>query len=108
MLALIAQKYQKVAEEVEGTMRGKILEYEAKIIRNEAIREVTAKVREEVTVKVTKKVTEELKAKFAAIVAAKAEQMAIDMLHDQMEISALKNTLICPCRASKSWHGILV
>ena len=38
VLALIAKKYQKVRKEVGGIMRGKILEYEAKTIRNEAIK----------------------------------------------------------------------
>lgn len=36
LCALIAKKYQEVHEEVEWIMRGKILEYEAKAIRNEA------------------------------------------------------------------------
>ena len=38
VLALIAEKYQNVREGVEQIMGGKILEYEAKTIRNEGIR----------------------------------------------------------------------
>ena len=39
VLALIAQKYHRVQEGVENVMRGKILDYEAKTIRNKAIAE---------------------------------------------------------------------
>ena len=39
VLALIARKYQRVQEVVENVMRGKILDYEAKNIRNKAIAE---------------------------------------------------------------------
>ena len=39
VLALIAHKYQKIQEGVENVMRGKIIEYEAKTIRNKAIAE---------------------------------------------------------------------
>ena len=35
VLALIAQKHHRVQEGVENVMRGKIIEYEAKTIRNE-------------------------------------------------------------------------
>ncbi|MBR0289676.1 MAG: hypothetical protein IJQ82_11920 [Selenomonadaceae bacterium] len=39
VLALIAQNYQRVQKGVENVMRGKIIEYEAKTIRNKAIAE---------------------------------------------------------------------
>ena len=46
VLALIAEKYQKVREGVEHIMRGKVIEYEAKTIRNEGLRECEIKGKE--------------------------------------------------------------
>ncbi|MBQ6297524.1 MAG: hypothetical protein IJK81_07510 [Selenomonadaceae bacterium] len=66
VLALIAQKYHRVQEGVENVMRGKILDYEAKTIRNkgreEGIAETMAKVK------------------------AETEERAKDMLRDKMTL----------------------
>jgi len=66
VLALIAQKYQRVQKGVENVMRGKILDYEAKTIRNkgraEGIAETMAKVK------------------------AETEKRAKDMLRDKMTL----------------------
>ena len=66
VLALIAQKYHRVQEGVENIMRGKILDYEAKTIRNkgraEGIAETMAKVK------------------------AETEERAKDMLRDKMTL----------------------
>ena len=66
VLALIAQKYQRVQEGVENIMRGKIIEYEAKTIRNKAIAETMAKVK------------------------AETEERAKDMLRDKMTLSLVE------------------
>ena len=62
VLALIAQKYPKVRKGVEHIMGGKVIEYEAKTIRNEALNEAHQK----------------------AI--AETEERAKDMLRDRMEL----------------------
>ena len=66
VLALIAQNYQRVQKGVENVMRGKILDYEAKTIRNkgraEGIAETMAKVK------------------------AETEERAKDMLRDKMTL----------------------
>ena len=64
--ALIAQKYQKVREGVEPIMGGKIIEYEAKTIRNTALKEGRDEERK-------KALTE-------------TEERAKDMIRDRMEL----------------------
>lgn len=66
VLALIAQKYHRVQEGVENVMRGKIIEYEAKTIRNKAIAEG--------------------RAEGIAEMKAQIEERAKDMLRDNMTL----------------------
>ena len=66
VLALIAQKYQRVQKGVENVMRGKILDYEAKTIRNKAIAEERKKFMVE------------------------TEERAKDMLRDKMTLSLVE------------------
>ena len=66
-MALISQKYQNVREGVAPIMRGKIIDYEAKTIRNAALKEG----RDE----------ERLKA------IAETEERAKDMIRDRMDLS---------------------
>ena len=66
VLALIAQKYQKVREGVEHIMGGKILEYEAKTIRNEERKKIMAEARAEAN--------------------AETEERAKDMIRDRMAL----------------------
>ena len=70
VLALIAQKYHSVKEGVENIMRGKIIEYEAKTIRNKAIAEG--------------------KAEGIAEMKAQIEERAKDMLRDKMTLSLVE------------------
>ena len=74
VLALIAQKYQSVQKGVENIMRGKIIEYEAKTIRNKAIAEGRA----------------EGKAEGIAEMKAQIEERAKDMLRDKMTLSLVE------------------
>ena len=62
VLALIAENYQKVREGVEHIMRGKIIDYEAKTIRNEGRNEARQ------------------------LALAETEERAKDMLRDRMEL----------------------
>ena len=78
VLALIAQKYQSVKEGVENIMRGKIIEYEAKTIRNKAIAEGRAEGKAEGIA--------ETMAKFKA----ETEERAKDMLRDKMTLSLVE------------------
>ena len=74
VLALIAQKYQRVKQGVENVMRGKIIDYEAKTIRNKAIAEGRAEG------------IAEGKAKGIAEMKAQIEERAKDMLRDKMTL----------------------
>ena len=66
VLALIAQNYHRVQKGVENVMRGKIIEYEAKTIRNKAIAEG--------------------RAEGIAEMKAQIEERAKDMLRDKMTL----------------------
>ena len=70
VLALIAQNYHRVEKGVKDVMRGKIIEYEAKTIRNKAIAEGRA----------------EGIAETMAKVKAETEERAKDMLRDKMTL----------------------
>ena len=70
VMALIAEKYQNVREEVEYIMGGKVLEYEAKTIRDAALREGRDEERK-------KAMTE-------------TEERAKDMLRDRMDFSLVE------------------
>jgi len=70
VLALIAQKYHRVEKGVENVMRGKILDYEAKTIRNKAIAEG--------------------RAEGIAEMKAQIEERAKDMLRDKMTLSLVE------------------
>lgn len=82
VLALIAQKYQRVQEGVENVMRGKIIEYEAKTIRNKAIAEGRAEGRAEGKAEGRAEGIAETMAK----VKAETEERAKDMLRDNMTL----------------------
>ena len=70
VLALIAENYQKVREGVEHIMRGKIIDYEAKTIRNEGI-----------SIGIDRGRNEERK-----LAQAETEERAKDMIRDRMEL----------------------
>ncbi len=74
VLALIAENYQKVREGVEHIMGGKVIEYEAKTIRNEALNERRKEGRKE-----GRKEERQL-------ALAETEERAKDMLRDRMEL----------------------
>ena len=78
VLALIAQKYHRVQEGVENVMRGKIIEYEAKTIRNKAIAEGRAAG------------IIEGKAEGIAEMKVQIEERAKDMLRDKMNLSLVE------------------
>ena len=78
VLALIAQNYHRVQKGVENVMRGKILDYEAKTIRNKAIAEGRAAGRAEGKA--------EGIAETMAKVKAETEERAKDMLRDKMTL----------------------
>ena len=78
VLALIAENYQKVREGVEHIMRGKIIDYEAKTIRNKALEEGRNEGRKEgrnegINIGLQRAMTE-------------TEERAKDMLRDRMEL----------------------
>lgn len=86
-MALISQKYQNVREGVEPIMRGKIIDYEAKTIRNAALKEG----RDE----------ERLKA------LAETEERAKDMIRDRMDLSLVeKYTHLSLPRIKELAHGL--
>lgn len=70
VLALIAENYQKVREGVEHIMGGKVIEYEAKTIRNEALDEGR---NEGINIGLQRAVKE-------------TEERAKDMIRDHMEL----------------------
>ncbi len=70
VLALIAQNYHRVEKGVKDVMRGKIIEYEAKTIRNKAIAEG--------------------RAEGIAEMKAQIEERAKDMLRDKMTLSLVE------------------
>lgn len=70
VLALIAENYQKVREGVEHIMGGKVIEYEAKTIRNEALDEGR---NEGINIGLQRAMTE-------------TEERAKDMIRDRMEL----------------------
>lgn len=76
VLALIAQKYHRVQKGVENVMRGKILDYEAKTIRNKGREEGIAEMK------------------------AQIEERAKDMLRDKMNLSLVKKY-----RISRNYHA---
>ena len=82
VLALIARKYQRVQKGVGNVMRGKIIDYEAKTIRNKAIAEGRAEGRAEGKV--------EGIAETMAKVKAETEERAKDMLRDKMTLSLVE------------------
>ena len=84
--ALIAQKYHRVQEGVGNVLRGKIIEYEAKMIRNKAIAEERKKFM------------------------AETEERAKDMLRDNMTLSLVEKYthLSMPSyRRIDLWLGLL-
>ena len=78
VLALIAQNYHRVQKGVKDVMRGKILDYEAKMIRNKAIAEGRAEGKAE---GIAEGIAETM-AKFKA----ETEERAKDMLRDKMSL----------------------
>ena len=74
VLALIAENYQNVREGVEHIMRGKVIDYEAKTIRNKALDEGRKEGRKEGR-------NEERQ-----LALAETEERAKDMLRDRMEL----------------------
>ena len=87
VMALIAQKYQKVREGVEPIMGGKIIEYEAKTIRNAALKEGRDEERK-------KALTE-------------TEERAKDMIRDRMDLSLVeKYTHLSLPRIKELAHGL--
>jgi hypothetical protein len=82
-MALIAQKYQKVREGVEPIMGGKIIEYEAKTIRNAALKEERQRA------------------------LAETEERAKDMIRDRMDLSLVeKYTHLSLPRIKELAHGL--
>ena len=87
VMALIAQKYQNVRKGVEPIMGGKIIEYEAKTIRNAALKEGR---------------TEERKKAIA-----ETEERAKDMIRDRMDLSLVeKYTHLSLPRIKELAHGL--
>ena len=78
VLALIAENYQKVREGVEHIMGGKVIEYEAKTIRNEALDEGR---NEGISIGIDRGRNEERK-----LAQAETEERAKDMIRDRMEL----------------------
>ena len=78
VLALIAENYQKVREGVEHIMRGKVIDYEAKTIRNEGISIGIERGRKEGR-------NEERQ-----LAIAETEERAKDMLRDRMELPLIE------------------
>ena len=83
VLALISQKYQNVKEGMENIMRGKIIEYEVKTIRNKAIAEGR-------TEGIAKGKVEG-RAEGIAEMKAQIEERAKDMLRDNMTLPLVEN-----------------
>ena len=82
VLALIAQNYHRVEKGVKDVMRGKILDYEAKTIRNKAIAEGRAEGKAEGIAEGKAEGIAETMAKFMA----ETEERAKDMLRDKMTL----------------------
>ena len=78
VLALIAENYQKVREGVEHIMRGKIIDYEAKTIRNEGISIGIDRGRKEGR--------NEGRNEERQLAIAETEERAKDMIRDRMEL----------------------
>lgn len=82
-MALIAQKYENVRKVVEPIMRGKIIEYEAKTIRNAALKEERQRA------------------------LAETEERAKDMIRDRMDLSLVeKYTHLSLPRIKELAHGL--
>ena len=83
VMALIAQKYENVRKGVEPIMRGKIIEYEAKTIRNAALKEERQRA------------------------LAETEERAKDMIRDRMDFSLVeKYTHLSLPRIKELAHGL--
>ena len=83
VMALIAQKYENVRKGVEPIMRGKIIEYEAKTIRNAALKEERQRA------------------------LAETEERAKDMIRDRMDLSLVeKYTHLSLPRIKELAHGL--
>lgn len=83
VMALIAQKYENVRKGVEPIMGGKIIEYEAKTIRNAALKEERQKA------------------------LAETEERAKDMIRDRMDLSLVeKYTHLSLPRIKELAHGL--
>ncbi len=83
VIALIAQKYQNVRKGVEPIMGGKIIEYEAKTIRNAALKEERQRA------------------------LAETEERAKDMIRDRMDLSLVeKYTHLSLPRIKELAHGL--
>ena len=83
VMALIAQKYENVRKGVEPIMGGKIIEYEAKTIRNAALKEERQRA------------------------LAETEERAKDMLRDRMDLSLVeKYTHLSLPRIKELAHGL--
>ena len=83
VMALIAQKYENVRKGVEPIMGGKIIEYEAKTIRNAALKEERQRA------------------------LAETEERAKDMIRDRMDLSLVeKYTHLSLSRIKELAHGL--
>ena len=76
VLALIAQKYHRVQEGVENVMRGKILDYEAKTIRNEERKKFMAETEERAKDMLRDNMTLPLVEKYTHLPMSRIEELA--------------------------------
>lgn len=87
VMALIAQKYKNVREGVEPLMRGKIIDYEAKTIRNAALKEGRDEERQKAL--------------------SETEERAKDMIRDHMDLSLVEKYTHLPFpRIKELAHGL--